>query len=236
MCKRLDRVPAGVATWWRAVWRRRRWLVPTTVGLAVLACVPYIWLVVSTSEQRAPVGEVRTRPVALILGAGLTPSGRPTPFLARRLDIAVELYQREKVRAILVSGDNSRDAYNETDAMRAYLVEAGVPEVKIAGDYAGFSTWESCLRAREVFGVEAATVVTQSFHLPRAVRLCQAAGIDTQGVGDQSIGDWLATTVYLYAREIPASYKAALDIAITPEPTFLGPKETSVKEALGAPR
>ncbi len=202
----------------------------------LIAVAPFAWLTVSTSERRSTVEDARTRPVALVLGAGLRDDDSPTTLLARRLDIAAELYRKESVDAVLVSGDNSVDGYNETDAMRDYLIDAGVPEAKIAGDYAGFSTWESCVRARKVFGVDAATVITQNFHLARAVRLCQAAGIDAEGVGDSSLRFRTVATVYGYVREVPAAFKAVYDTVVRPDPQFLGPQDPGVDDALAARR
>ncbi len=198
----------------------------------LLLPVPSAWLSVSTREHQSGVDDVQHRPVAIVLGAGLADDGDPTTLLSRRLDIAAELYDRAKVRAVLVSGDNSREGYNETDAMRDHLVEAGVPATQVVGDYAGFSTWDSCARANEVFGVDAATVVTQQFHLPRAVRLCRAAGIDAVGVGDASGEVRPTATIYGYVREVPAAFMAALDVALNPEPQFLGPRETGIDDAL----
>jgi vancomycin permeability regulator SanA len=202
----------------------------------LLVAAPFTWLVLSTGGQRASAELAPARPVALVLGAGVRPDGRPTTLLARRLDIAADLYHRGRVEAVLVSGDNSVETYNETDAMRAYLVAAGVPERKIAGDYAGFSTWDSCARAGEVFGVRSATVITQEFHLPRAVALCRAAGIDAAGVGDSSLDVRRVATVYGYAREVPAAFKAVTDAVFRPDPRFLGPYESAVEEALATPR
>ncbi|RCV51694.1 hypothetical protein DEF23_19990 [Marinitenerispora sediminis] len=208
---------------------------------------PVVWLHASTAERRYAIDDaaerhqvierVPARPVAVVLGAGLTEDGRPTRFLARRLDIAAWLYDQGRVEAVLVTGDNSRQSYNETDAMRDYLIATGVPAPQVVGDYAGFSTWESCTRARRVFGVREATVVTQSFHLPRAVALCRAAGIDTVGVADNGLGGYRAATMgYGYAREVPAAFKAVLDATVRPDPTFLGDPEPGIREALSSPR
>jgi len=202
---------------------------------AVLAgFLPFVWQVASTSGDRHTAAGVPERPVALVLGAGVRPDGLPTLLLARRLDTAAELYFAGKVEAVLVSGDNSVDHYNETDTMRDYLVASGVPQDRIAGDYAGFSTWDSCTRAREVFGVEEATVVTQDFHLPRAVRLCRAAGIDTVGVADSSMRERRFATVYGWFREVPAAVAALGTAVLRPDPTFLGEYETAVDDALAA--
>lgn len=221
----------------RAKKRRRsplRLLALFTLVAVVAGCLPFVWQVASTSGERHTAGAVPERPVALVLGAGVRPDGLPTFLLARRLDAAAELYFAGKVEAVLVSGDNSVDHYNETDTMADYLVAAGVPRSRIAGDYAGFSTWESCARAREVFGVEAATVVTQDFHLSRAVRLCRAAGIDTVGVADSSLRERRFATVYGWVREVPAAVAALGTAVFRPDPTFLGEYETAVDDALAS--
>ena len=137
-------------------------------------------------------------------------------------------------QAVLVTGDNGVEHYNETDTMRDYLVDAGIPRDRVVGDHAGFSTWDSCARAKEVFGVEEATVLTQEFHLPRAVRLCRAAGIDTVGVGGDSMGERGLATVYGWAREVPAAVAALGKVVFRPDPRFLGDYETGVDDALAA--
>jgi vancomycin permeability regulator SanA len=199
---------------------------------ALLAFLPFVWMVASTAEHRHSAATVPDRPVALVLGAGVRQDGQPTLLLARRLDTAADLYFADQVSVILVTGDNSVEHYNETDTMADYLVAAGVPADRIVGDYAGFSTWESCVRAHEVFGVEAATVVTQDFHLPRAVGLCRAAGIDAVGVADSSLRERTTATVYGWLREVPAAVAAAGTVLLRPDPTFLGDAETGVRDAL----
>lgn len=216
---------------------RRRWvMVCTAVLLGVALVAPIGWLHLTTAPDRYTLADAPERPVALVLGAGVTPEGEPTRLLERRLEAAAELYWSGRVEALLVSGDNSQEHYNETEVMFDYLVAAGVPAVKIARDYAGLSTWESCVRAREIFGVESATVVTQTFHLPRAVALCRTAGLEVVGVGDPAWDDRAPAMLYGYAREVPASVKALFDMAVRPKPTFLGPRETAVDEALDAAR
>ncbi|KUP98442.1 hypothetical protein AC529_01455 [Thermobifida cellulosilytica TB100] len=216
--------------------RWRRAAVVVAVLLAVAAPVPLVWLRATTAQYRYFPEEVPYRPVALVLGAGITSDGKPTRLLERRLELAAELYHAGRVEAVLVSGDNSLEHYNETDAMYDYLVGVGVPGAKVARDYAGFSTWESCVRAREVFGVQEATVVTQTFHLPRAVALCRAAGLDAVGVGDPAWDDRAPAMAYGHVREAPAAVKALFDMVVRPDPTFLGPRETTVDEALAAER
>ncbi|MFD6099772.1 vancomycin high temperature exclusion protein [Nocardiopsis flavescens] len=218
--------------------RRRGPLLLLLLALALVAAfAPFAWVVAGTAEHRhATAADAPERPVALVLGAGVRDDGLPTRLLARRLELAADLYFTDRVEVVLVSGDNSVEHYNETDTMRDHLVAAGVPAERIVGDYAGFSTWESCVRAREVFGVSGATVVTQDFHLPRAVSLCRAAGIDAVGVADAAGEERAFSTRYGWVREVPAAV-AALGTALTrPDPTFLGRYETAVDDALAAAR
>lgn len=125
---------------------------------------------------------VPERPVAIVFGAGLWPDGSLTPVLADRVATGVDLYRTGKVQRLLFSGDNRRVDYNEPEAMRVYAVELGVPEEHIVLDYAGRRTWDTIYRARAIFAVERAVVVTQRFHLPRVLYLCDALGVDAVGV------------------------------------------------------
>jgi len=214
--------------------RRVRWKrVLIALGLlAVVAATPWVWVQTSSAAYRHDAGDVPEAPVALVLGAGLTRSGAPTPFLAGRLDVAADLYRRGKVHVLLVSGDNSRTEYDEPTAMRTYLIGRGVPADVVVADYAGLDTWDSCTRAKRIFGVERLTVVTQEFHLPRAVALCRSAGIEAFGVGHDT-SDRVSTTAYGHFREVFAAGKAMWDgVVAKPDPQFLGPRETSVTSAL----
>jgi vancomycin permeability regulator SanA len=208
---------------------RRLWVLALVAPL--LAAVPLAWFAASTDARRTTVDGAQARPVALVLGAGLRTDGRPSLLLARRLDVAAALYHRGTVDAVLVSG-----ADDEPSAMRTYLVAAGVPGAKIVGDAAGFRTWDSCVRAREVYGVRSAIVVTQEFHLPRAVVLCGAAGIDATGVGDASLRVRRIATVYGWLREIPAAVKALGDTFFRPPPQRAGEPTSTLADAVRAPR
>ncbi|WP_371778997.1 SanA/YdcF family protein [Streptosporangium subroseum] len=208
------------------------------VLLSVLMIAPLTWAWLASSGHRVVadsspgwMAEVPEAPVALVLGAGIT-GENPTPMLARRLDISAELYRAGKVRAILLSGDNSRVGYDEPTVMHDYLLARGVPGRALVLDYAGFDTWDSCVRARSVFGAHRLTVVTQVFHLPRAVALCRTAGVETFGVGDDSSKQWVSTYA-LAAREFFASAKGLLDSEVLhSDPVFPGPRETSLDAAL----
>ncbi|MEU5974147.1 ElyC/SanA/YdcF family protein [Streptomyces sp. NPDC047315] len=211
--------------------RGQRRLVQSAMLGAVLALAPATWMHLSSHDRIRTVAEVPAQDVAVVFGAGLW-EGRPTPYLAHRLDAAVELYERGKVKVVLVTGDNSREEYDEPSAMRTYLTERGVPDGRIVSDYAGFDTWDSCVRAKEIFGVDRAVLVTQGFHIRRALALCDSAGIEAYGVGVAERRD--ATWYYGGARELAAAGKAALDAALKPDPRFLGAQETGVHRALAS--
>jgi vancomycin permeability regulator SanA len=144
------------------------------------------------------------------------------------------LYRRGKVTVILVTGDNSRSDYDEPTVMRDYLVDHGVPTARIVRDFAGFDTWASCARAKKIFGVSHATLVTQDFHMSRALLLCRGAGIDAYGVPDTGEAvDGQNELVHDSAREVLAGIKAWGQATLQPDPV-LGKKETGVATALGA--
>ncbi|GAA2351171.1 SanA/YdcF family protein [Streptomyces violaceusniger] len=210
----------------RRGWRR---LVRGSVLVCVLALLPATWQRLSTDDRVRTVADAPSAPVGVVFGAGLW-NGEPSPYLAHRLDAAVRLYEDGRVRALLVTGDNSRRDYDEPDAMRAYLVKRGVPDRRIVSDFAGFDTWDSCSRARRVFGVRKAVLVSQGFHVRRALALCGAAGIDAYGVAVDEPHD--VTWYFGGTREVLAAGKAALDAAFEPDPRFLGPRERGIEEAL----
>ncbi|MFF3670367.1 SanA/YdcF family protein [Microtetraspora malaysiensis] len=236
----MSALPSRLLPWtWSRGGRRRGFQV--LVALSVLALTPMTWAWLDSSGHRvtadrsdAWLSSVPAMPVALVLGAGLTAHTAPTPMLRTRLDIGARLYHAGKVRALLVSGDNSRVGYDEPTAMRDYLTSHGVPAEKVVLDYAGFDTWASCVRARKIFGASRAVVVTQNFHLPRAVALCRTAGLDAFGVGDDSFTDWpLQTSIYA-AREFFASAKALLEARILHKDPLLGPREVTLDRALAS--
>ncbi|MFD7625230.1 vancomycin high temperature exclusion protein [Streptomyces sp. NPDC059851] len=220
-----SRLPRGV--------RGRRGAVQAVMAGCVLALLPSAWTHAVAADRLHGTADAPPAEVAVVFGAGLW-HGQPTPYLARRLDAAVELYRTGKVKVVLVTGDNSRTEYDEPSSMRTYLTAHGVPDAHIVSDYAGFDTWDSCVRAREIFGVERAVLISQGFHIRRAVALCQAAGVESHGVGVDDEHD--ATWYYGGTREVFAASKAALDAAFKPQPHFLGPKEQGVSRALGALR
>ncbi|MFG3661087.1 vancomycin high temperature exclusion protein [Streptomyces sp. NPDC047706] len=209
----------------------QRRLVQALVAGCVLALLPSTWMRLGTDDRLRTTADAPRTGVAVVFGAGLW-NGEPSPYLAHRLDAAAELYRAGRVKVVLVTGDNSREDYDEPDAMRAYLTRNGVPDARIVSDYAGFDTWDSCVRARKIFGVEEAVLISQGFHIRRAVALCEAAGVVSYGVGVDERHD--ATWYYGGVREILAAGKGALDVVFRPDPRFLGPREPGVRRALAA--
>ncbi|MGW4596420.1 SanA/YdcF family protein [Streptomyces sp. NPDC004457] len=223
--------------------RRPRWprtrtgqrrLVQAVMAGCVLALLPSAWLYVSTADRLRTTADVPRTEVAVVFGAGLWKQGQPSPYLAHRLDAAAALYRAGRIEVVLVTGDNSRKDYDEPDAMRAYLTRHGVPDARIVGDYAGFDTWDSCVRAKKIFGVDRAVLISQDFHIRRAVALCEVAGVTSYGVGVDAEHD--VTWYYGGTREVFAAGKAVLDAVFQPDPTFLGPREPGVARALAAGR
>lgn len=168
------------------------------------------------SESSAPA-----TPVALVLGAQVYPSGQPSPFLAARLDIAQRLWQSGKIETIIVSGDFAAPEYDEPKAMRAYLIECGVPESAIIVDFAGFDTYDSAARSRYVFGLSELIVVTQSYHLPRAIATFRSVGLNAWGVGDDSVRSRTRSWVKGSIREQLACVKTAYDLGISRVPALV---------------
>src|SRR6478609_396921 len=152
------------------------------VGVLTVAGANAVVLTRSHGQVHAAVDDVDAAQVAIVPGALVKPDGTLSAMLRDRIAGAVELYRAGTVGRILVSGDHGRLGYDETDTMRDAVLAAGVPAEAVFTDYAGFDTWSTMRRAREVFGVHSAVVVTQGFHAARAVDLGLAAGIDTQAL------------------------------------------------------
>lgn len=158
--------------------------------------------------------------IAMVLGGGIDASGKPRPVLANRLDAGIKLYKEGMVDRILVTGDNRTEAYNEPEAMFAYLVESGIPEGDITRDFAGRSTYESCERARKVFGIKQMVAVTQTGHLDRTIYLCRSFGIETYGFVADRAGT--SPRIGQVFREVIANTKAVFNVYFIGEQTILG--------------
>jgi SanA protein len=178
-------------------------LIPITMRVIVS---PYLY----TSDTNLPNTEV-----AIVLGASVE-GNEPSPILAERANAAIQLFNDGKVSKILVTGDNATTNYDEVNPVQRYLLAAGIPAQDIFLDHAGFDTYSSMYRAKVIFDATSAVVVTQDFHLPRAVFIARSLGLDAYGY-DAGTG-----TVWDYAREIPASAKALWDLATHRVPEYLG--------------
>ncbi len=172
-------------------------------------------------------------PVALVLGAQVHPDGTPSSFLAGRLDLARRLLQANRVQVLLLSGDGMAPEYDEPAAMQAYLIAGGVPADRLVLDRYGLDTYDSCLRAARVYGVRRLIVVTQDYHLPRAVGTARALGLDADGVGDLSVRRLRPAYVKGVLRDQLACVKTVVDLSTRRHPV-LGPPDPGVTHALGA--
>lgn len=165
--------------------------------------------------------QVRRAEVAMVFGAYVLPNGTPSSALADRLVTALDLYKDGKVSKFLLTGDHGQDDYDEVNAMKAYLERAGVPKEDIFLDHAGFDTYQSLVRARDVFGVKDTILVTQEFHLPRALYIAKSLGLQAEGV----TADRRALLNYraMEVREMGARLKAFAEVSIGRSPKYLGP-------------
>ncbi len=168
--------------------------------------------------------EVEPAFVGLVLGTSSSPDGvRVNSYFEERMEAAIRLYQSGKVKHLLVSGDNSSIHYNEPRDMRNYLVDRGIPAKHITLDYAGFRTYDSILRSKEIFGLDEFVIVTQEFHAPRALYIAEKAGIRA--------GAYLAddppsgVSGNIKARELMARIVAVMDVLTNRQPKFYGNQE-----------
>lgn len=203
--------------------RWRRWVVGGLGGAALAFVAASAWVEFRYAHRIVSRAEVPEAPVALVFGAGLVAGGEPSPVLRQRIETAMALYRAGKVKKLLVSGDNTDRYHDETKAMRRYAIDRGLPTADVVGDYAGTSTWDTCYRAREIFGVERAILVTQEFHLPRALFMANSLGIDAWGVP----ADPGADLFWRYElREAAARVMSLGQVLLRPEARIMGKKES----------
>lgn len=158
----------------------------------------------------------------LILGCQVRADGTPSLMLSDRLDRGIELYKQGVAPKIIMSGDHGTKYYNEVGTMRQYAIDAGVPSSDIFMDHAGFSTYDSMYRAKEIFGVKKVTVVTQEYHLYRALYIGKKLGMEVNG--SPSEGQNYAGQRARDLREVLARVKDFFTTILKPEPTYLGEK------------
>jgi vancomycin permeability regulator SanA len=198
--------------------RFRTKAIAAVIGFALLACVA---VANGTVLFGGRAQGVKNLDCALVLGAGVRDDGTPSDVLRDRLDIALDLFRRGRVQRILVSGDHREASYDEPNAMRRYLEANGVPRGAIFMDHAGFDTYSSVWRAKNVFGANRIIVVTQDFHLPRALYVARSLGMAAEGASaDRRLYRGIA---WLHAREVISRTKAFVDIAVARRPHHEGP-------------
>ncbi len=176
-------------------------------------------------QKIVPISEVAPQRVAIVFGAGLWRNGTATPVLHDRVQTAANLYLAGKVEKLLMSGDNRFVDYNEPAVMRDLALSLGVPEEAIVLDYAGRRTYDTCYRAKAIFGVKSAILVTQAFHLPRAIYLCNQLGIDSIGVSADLRVYRKISLLYWNFRELFATVAALWDVNISHPVPVLGDPE-----------
>lgn len=195
-------------------------------ALAIL--IPRLWTALYARPRTYTLASAPQRRVAIVFGAGLSRDGSPSPVLRDRVAVAAELYFAGKVKKLLMSGDNRVANYNEPKAMQEYALRLGVPEGDIVLDYAGRRTYDTCYRARSIFQVGDAILVTQRFHLPRALYVCNRLGVPSVGVPADRRAYRRPATIYWNLRETVATMIAFWEVHVSrpvpvmgePEPVF----------------
>jgi len=204
--------------------------------LLIIACVGFfvlglsrIAIILSTQTKIVEADAAPAKPVVIVPGAGLNPDGTPSAPLRDRVEAAAELYFAGKAQKILMSGDNRFINYNEPESMRQYALVLGVPDEDIVLDYAGRSTYDTCYRAKAIFGVQDALIVTQAYHLPRAVYLCDHLGVKITGIPVEQSRYVRSRYLFWNFREAFASLAAMWDIHIAKPLPVLGDPEPIFK-------
>jgi SanA protein len=216
-----------------AMWKRiikRIWRLILRLSLFGLLAL-FIPRLITSVYAASKIFTVETVPadrVAIVFGAEVKRDGTPSAVLRDRVETAVELYKNGKVEKLLMSGDNRFVDYNEPESMRQYAVSLGVPNEAIVLDYAGRRTYDTCYRAKEIFKVDSAILVTQGFHLPRALFLCNSFGVEAVGVKADNYYYLKRLRLIWSIRETLATAQAVWDVYVEhpmpvmgePEPIF----------------
>ena len=171
------------------------------------------------SIQKQFSSDIKDADCILVLGAGIR-NGKPTPMLNDRLEQAISLYQDKKAPKMIMSGDHGKDDYNEVGVMKQFAIDKGIPSNDIFMDHAGFSTYESLYRAKEIFQAKKVIIVTQDYHLYRALYIANQLGIEAVGVSSNP-RDYSGQAMR-DVREVAARCKDFLTCIFKPEPTYLG--------------
>ena len=198
--------------------------VPLLIAFVIIVCALLLigtnLYVINSTKNRIDNSYEQDYDCIIVLGAGVRSDGSMSDMLRDRMDRAIELYQSGVSDKLLVSGDHGRANYDEVNTMKEYAVECGVPSSDVFMDHAGFSTYESIVRAKEIFGVSSAVVVTQRYHLYRAMYIADCVGIECDGA---------SADLHTYrgqtkrdVREVLARFNDATKSLYRPAPTYLG--------------
>jgi len=192
------------------------------VVLGLLVAAANVYVLLEGEDSTSSIADVPEAEVAIVPGALVQPDGKMSGMLNDRVEQALRLWRAGKVEKILVSGDHGSWKYDEPDTMRIALVNRGVPPRDVFEDHAGFDTWQTMVRARSIFGVRHAVVVTQGFHMPRALFLADHAGIDATGL-TADLHHWGYQGRKSEVREVLSRVKAIADVTLD-TPAMAGPK------------
>ena len=212
----------------KATYPLRRWPRLSTlalggaVALVLLVALANVYVLTEGGDSASKVADVPKTEVAIVPGAFVEPDGEMSAMLAARVTQAARLWHAGKVEKILVSGDHGTWQYDEPDTMRKALVRDGVAPEDLFEDHAGFDTWATMVRAHSIFGIRKAVVVTQGFHMPRALYLAESAGIDATGL-TSDLQDWGFQGHKSAVREVLSRVKAIADVTLD-TPALAGPK------------
>lgn len=192
--------------------------------LAVIGFIINIYVYLSVKQyiiEKDNYDKIGNVDCIIVLGGGIR-KDQPSPILKDRLDKAIELYKLGLAPKLLMSGDHGKEKYDEVNVMKNYAIENGVPSEDIFMDHAGFSTYETMYRARDVFGVKKAIIVTQQYHIIRSIYIARKLGLEVYGVSAEKIK--YGGRVYREVREVLARNKDVLKCLFKPKPTYLGEK------------
>jgi SanA protein len=200
--------------------RLGKFLVVTGFLGIILVFLLDFWVVASTRDQIREFFDLDEAECILVLGAGVWENNQPSPMLKDRLDRSVELFEKGVAPYLVMSGDHGQKEYDEVNVMKDYAIKAGIDSDKIYMDHAGFSTYESLYRIKHIFKAQKIIIVTQKYHLYRALFIANALGLDAVGVAAEEIN--YSGQQFRDLREILARNKDILSAVFKPAPTYLG--------------
>ena len=194
-------------------------LIMIFIGLLIILGINF-YVKNNTKQSIVSINELnKDYDAILVLGAGLR-NGKPSPVLKDRLDTAYEVYESGAANKIIVSGDHGTKTYDEVNVMKDYLINKGVPSENIFMDHAGFSTYDSIYRAKEIFQAKKIVIVTQEFHLYRSLYVASKFSLEAKGVS-ATLRHYTGETTF-ELREILARDKDFIKTIFKPEPKYLG--------------